>query len=346
MSRTGIEDKPAWRAVPASVRAAAERVLGASVRRAERAYGGYGPSATFRLALDDGRRAFFKGVYPLPEGSGVRWTLSEEDKAYARLGRWMRPWAPELHGVVRADGWHALLLEDVGGQSVLPWTASKVRRAARSYAEFHRGTYGRRLPPWLPRDQHHAFGRFWRVLARERGGLDRVAALAGARADVAHAWLEGALADLIKGERALARVREPFVLMHFDTRSDNVRLDGDLLRMFDWPFAAVGPHEFELAAFAQSIASEGGPAPEEVVDLYADVLPVRVPALRASVTGIAGYFADRASRPPLAGLPRLRSVQRKQLKASLPWAARLLGLREPAWIDAVPDGDDATQPLT
>jgi len=336
MSRSGVEEKPEWRAVPAAIRSAAERALGARVVRADRAYGGYGPSATFRLSLDDGRRAFFKGVYPLPEGSGVRWNLADEEKAYVRLERWMRPWAPELYGVVRGDGWHALLLEDVGGESVLPWTAAKLRRAARSYAEFHRASYGRRLPSWLKRDEHDAFARFWRALARERGGLERLAALAGVRADAARAWLEDALADLIKGERGLARVREPFVLMHFDTRSDNVRLEGDLLRMFDWPFASVGPHEFDLAAFAQSIASEGGPAPERVVDLYADVLPVRMPALRASVAGIAGYFADRASRPPLAGLPRLRAVQRQQLKASLPWAARLLGLPEPTWVEAVP----------
>src|SRR6266508_4456890 len=105
MYRTGVEEKPAWAAVPVSIHTAAERALATRVVRAERAYGGYGPSATFRLALADGRRAFFKGVYPLPEGSGVRWNLAAEAKAYARLGRWMRAWAPELYGVVRGDGW-------------------------------------------------------------------------------------------------------------------------------------------------------------------------------------------------------------------------------------------------
>jgi hypothetical protein len=267
----------------------------------------------------------------------VRWNLDVEARVYGRLARYIRPWAPELYGDVRADGWRAILLEDVGGESVPPWTPSKVRRAARSYAEFHARTYGRRLPAWLRRGEHLAFGRYWRVLARERGGLARVASLADDRAPDARAWLDRALPLLIRAERGLARVREPFVLMHFDTRSDNVRLQGDLLRMFDWPFAAVGPHEFEVAAFAQSIAAEGGPTPERVVDEYAAVHPLRMPALRASVAGIAGYFADRASRPPLAGLPRLRSVQRRQLKAALPWATRLLGLAEPSWIGAVPD---------
>ena len=60
------EAKPIWSVVPEAVRAETERILGARVARAARAFGGYGPSATFRLILDDGRRAFFKGVYPVP----------------------------------------------------------------------------------------------------------------------------------------------------------------------------------------------------------------------------------------------------------------------------------------
>ncbi len=127
------------------------------------------------------------------------------------------------------------------------------------------------------------------------------------------------------------------MLLHFDTRSDNVRLQGDLLRIFDWPFASVGPHEFDLAAFAQAVTAEGGPIPERIVEWYEDILPVRPKALVASVAGIAGYFADRAARPPLVGLPRLRSIQRRQLRASLAWAARLLDLPEPTWLAAVPD---------
>lgn len=313
------------------------RILGSSVARAVRVYGGYVPSATFRIVLADGRRAFFKGTYPLPAGSGVRWMLEPEERAYRRLGRYIHPWAPGYIGSARADGWHVLLLEDVGGERVLPWTGAKACRAARSYAAFHRATYGRRLPAWLSRAEHRRFGVYWGRLAREEGGLQRVSALAVARVREARAWLAENATVLARAERGLVRAREPFVLMHFDTRSDNVRLDGDVLRMFDWPFASVGPHEFEIAAFAQSIASEGGPAPEEVVDRYADVLPVRTPALRASIAGIAGYFADRAPRPPLAGLPRLRSVQRRQLKATLSWAARVLGLPDPTWVAAIPD---------
>ena len=126
-----------------------------------------------------------------------------------------------------------------------------------------------------------------------------------------------------------------FCLLHFDTRSDNVRLDGDLLRMFDWPWAAVGPPEFDFGAFAQSVASEGGPVPEVLTAWYAAVLPIDDEVLTACLAGISGYFADRGSQPHVPELPRLRSVQRRQLKASLPWAARRLGLEPPAWLESV-----------
>ena len=64
-----------------------EQMLGARIVRATRAFGGYGPSATFVLRLDDGRKAFFKGVYPLPEGSAVRWALDEEERVYTPARR-------------------------------------------------------------------------------------------------------------------------------------------------------------------------------------------------------------------------------------------------------------------
>jgi thiamine kinase-like enzyme len=337
MRRTRRESKPTWAEVPATLRRRLERKLGCAVVDAMRAYGGYGPSATFRLALADGRRVFFKGIYPVPSESGARWSLQEEMLVYRRLRRYIFPWAPAYLGSFHSDGWHALLLEDVGGRGILPWTAAKARRAVRSYAEFHRSTYGQRLPAWLSREQHYDFAQYWSRLSEEEGALDRVAALAGEELPSARKWLAENVPALAGAERELAVAGGPYVLLHFDTRSDNIRLQGDLLRIFDWPFASIGPHEFDLAAFAQSIESEGGPRSEDVVDWYIDILPVRPSLLTASIVGIAGYFADRAPRPTVEGLPRLRSVQRQQLKASLSWAARALRLQTPLWLAGVPD---------
>ena len=336
MSRTGAESKPPWSAVPRAIKDEVARLLGSPVARAERVYGGYAPSATFRMLLANGRRAFLKGVYPLTKDSGVKWDLENEERIYQECAPFMRPWAPEYLGGARADGWHVMVLEDVGPQTMPPWTPAKAKACARSYAAFHAHTYGKPLPRWLSRIEHHDFAPFWDRLASS-GELGATASLARRRADEAEEWLDVALPVLRAKSALLLKLRPPFAFMHFDTRSDNIRLQGKLLRMFDWNFACAGPIEFDVAAFAQSVAMEGGLEPERVVAEYDLVLPLRSVALEASIAGIAGYFADRAWRPPTSGLPRIRSVQRRQLKATLAWAARQFDLPAPHWLAAVPE---------
>jgi hypothetical protein len=299
-------------------------------------YGGYAPSATFRLRLANGRRAFFKASYPAPKGSGVRWFMDHEAQNYRALERFIRPWAPRFYGSFERNRWHVLLLEDLGPRSVPPWTSTKARSAARSYARFHRKTRGRRLPRSLSRTGHLEYARFWRSLGKT-GEIARTAALAGRRAAEADEWLAVALPVLIARERDLERARPPFALLHLDTRSDNIRIHGQRIRIFDWPFATAGPAEFDVVAFCQTIAAEGGPTPERVLGWYEEILRLRPELIDAALAGIAGYFADRAWRAAIPGLPRVRRWQRTQLKECLRWAARRLDLPEPRWLDAVAD---------
>jgi Ser/Thr protein kinase RdoA (MazF antagonist) len=322
--------------VPQEIKERVSSVLGSAVARAERVYGGYAPSATFRLRLASDERAFFKASYPTPKGSGVRWFMAHEDRNYRRLGARIRPWAPRFLGSFHHGGWYVLLLEDLGPRTMPPWTAGKARRAARSYAAFHQRSVGKPLPRWLSRAGYKEHARFWRDLAKtnEIGGT---ASLARRRTDEAREWLDVALPLMVEQERRLLRAKAPFALLHFDTRSDNCRLQGDLLRIFDWPFASAGPPEFDVVAFCQGVAAEGGPAVERILGWYQEVLPLRAEMIDASLAGLAGYFADRAWRPPVEGLPRLRPFQRRQLKACLAWAARRLDLPEPRWLAAVPD---------
>ena len=120
MSRQGAEAKPPWSAVPRQVREQAATTLGAPVVRAERVYGGYAPSATFRMTLANGKRAFFKASYPLPKGSAVIWQMKAEERTYQQLGPRIAPWAPRFLGSFERDGWLVLLLEDLGPRSVAP----------------------------------------------------------------------------------------------------------------------------------------------------------------------------------------------------------------------------------
>ena len=126
------------------VRDETERLLGARVRRATGAYGGYGPSATFVLAISDGRSAFFKGVYPLPEGSAVRWMLDEEERVYrVPKGGHRRRGRPPTTGRSDCRAGTRCCIESVAGEKIPPWTISAARRATRSYARFHAGTIGK-----------------------------------------------------------------------------------------------------------------------------------------------------------------------------------------------------------
>ncbi len=335
---TQREDKPAWDVVPGPVKQRTEAILGARVVRAARAFGGYGPSATFVLGLDDGRRAFFKGVYPLPAGSAVRWANDEEERVYLELAELIDPWAPAYYGSLRVDGWHAMLIEAVRGRRVPPWTPGVAKAAMRSYASFHSRTIDTALPTWLSRTQHHEFAGFWKAISADEEALGRLCAHCPTPAlerDAAQ-WIRATAPELIASEEPLLNAAR-FALLHFDTRSDNIRVDRDLLRIFDWPWTCVGPSEFDLAAFAQSIWGEGGPDPDQLARWYAEVLPLNEDVLTAAAVGLAGYFADRGSQPHVPALPRLRAFQRRQFKATFAWALRRLGIEQPEWLATVAD---------
>src|SRR5581483_3568120 len=107
------ERKPAWSRVP----------------RATIAYGGYAPSATFRLVLANGRRAFFKASYPLPQGSVVQLPVDEEEKRYLALAPFTGRFTPRIYATFRLAGWHVLLMEDLGPPTMPPWTAANTRLA-------------------------------------------------------------------------------------------------------------------------------------------------------------------------------------------------------------------------
>ncbi|MBI5877927.1 MAG: aminoglycoside phosphotransferase family protein [Chloroflexi bacterium] len=332
MSRTGVEAKPLWASVPPAVRAETAALLGSPVRRAARIWGGYGPTPTFRLRLADGRGAFFKAVDP-SSNEFMHASYTREVRIYRELGGIIAPWAPVFYGAFEQDGWRVALLEDLGPQSVPPWTRSAVRGVARAVGEFHRATLGVALPAWLPQPAENLSreANRWVVLAATNGAQS-LAGLAGRQRTAAGRWLDLALPSLIHAARGISATASPHVLMHGDIRSDNLRWSDGRLHLFDWPHAGVGPAEYDAAAFAQTVTVEGGPAPEEIMAWYSERAPVRTDVLDASVAAIAGFFADQAWRPEIPGLPRLRRFQRQQLAVSLAWAARRLRLPDPTWL--------------
>jgi hypothetical protein len=334
MPHTGVEAKLPWRLLPAELRTAIAAQLGASVQRAARVWGGYAPTPTFRLRLADGHSAFVKLTGP-EENQFSQQALRRERRIYRELGAVLAGWAPDCYGELELGDWQGLLLEDLGPKSVPPWTPAVARGVSADLADYHAAVRGATLPAWVPGPGRYLrnFASAWARL-RDGDELTELAGLAGPRSGEGVAWLAAHAALLDRAAQALGDDEAPCFL-HGDVRSDNLRWNGRL-RIFDWPHAGLGPPEFDLAAFAQTVTVEGGPSPEQLVAWYAERGSVREDALTSAVAAVAGFFADAAWREPVPGLPRLRPFQQAQLRVTLAWAARRLDLPPPMWMAALP----------
>lgn len=332
MSCRGVEAKPPWSSVPKAVRERVGAIAGATVSRGERVWGGYSPTPTFRLRLANGSRLFVKATSPDSDAFPVR-ALEREERNYRELAPLIADWSPRFHGAFHLEDWHVLLLDDVGPKSVPPWTPAKAKLAAHGLAAFHASTRGRELPIWLARPWSYLAGLDWDRVEERTEDFTRVAELAGPEAAEAVDWLREARDVLNERLGRWERWAEVGVLLHDDVRSDNLRLRGRQLILFDWPHARIGPSEFDLTQFAQSVAVDGGPRPDDVTRWYAERGEVDAEALDGSIAWWAAFFADSAWRPDVPGLPRLRPFQRQQLRVLLGWAARRMQLPTPDWVE-------------
>lgn len=232
--------------------------------------------------------------------------------------------------------WHALLLEDLGPPTAPPWRTADLRAASHGLADFHRHSLGLELPQLLPRDKHGHFASIWAGLSAD-GSLARLPSLAGEASGEVERWLSESVPALRRAAEYLVEAPPPQTLLHFDVRSDNLRIVEGQLRLFDWNWASVGPAELDLAAFAQSVTVEGGGDPERVIALYAEHLPVRDEVVTSSAASIAPYLLRGFWAPEVPGLPRLREFQRRQAVVTLEWAARRLSLDLPRWARRLAD---------
>lgn len=325
------EKKPYWRQVPQFLQDQVGALVGSPVKRAVRVFGGYGPSATFRATLADGRRVFIKGA-----GIGAtehHWTvLPREQRHYETLPALHRI-GPRYWGAVTAPGWHLLVLEDLTGTTIVPpWTRTLAQSAMENVAHFHLDGLRESVP--VRPFPTEGFTSNWARLAADATLASNFLSLFRSHQRQTAAWLHRALPRLVAAEQYLVRQDQPWGLIHMDLRSDNLRFRQGTLVLFDWADACYGPLLFDVAGFLPSIEAEGGPRAPELASVYLNTMRkggIVFPdyGLGAAATGVAGYFATRAGEPPIPALPRLRAVQRAQLSRALPWASTLLGLDSP-----------------
>lgn len=334
LSRTGIEKKPPWSSVPQQLKDLIGLKLGSPVVRGVRIWGSYGPGPSFRLLLENGDRAFTKSLSPASSAVQRR-VFAREIRVYRELNEHISPWAPAYLGEAVHGLWHALLLEDLGPKSAPPWSASMARTAAHGLAALHTKNRGTAFPDWVhdgPQIEVLKPNMWHPETQREK--LKNVAELATDPV-VALEWLEQHLPALSNVPERQQVDNGEQTLLHLDTRSDNLRVAGGSLRLFDWPFACIGPPELDIVAFAQTVWAEGYFDGETVLRWYGESKSLRQDVVTAAVVAVSDLFADRSWRDDVPGLPRLRSWQRAQLKVTLRWAAERLGLPDPSWVDGV-----------
>jgi SAM-dependent methyltransferase len=275
-----------------------ERLLGSRPVGWLRATGGYSIAERWSLDLEDGRRAFAK----LAPTDDIAWRIRDEHRHMTMFDQDFRC---EILAFEDGDR-PLLLLEDLrDARWPPPWRAGDVERV-RETLERIWATPADGLPN---ADRLRQMFSWWETIASDPTGF---LSLGIASED----WLDRCLPTLIEATREAAYEGQDF--LHMDVRSDNMCFSEERVVFVDWNWAVRGLRDIDLACWLPALRLEGGPLPEDVE-----------PGLGAYAAGISGYFAHYAHLPPPEGAPTVRRFQHRQLRISLPWACRELGLPRP-----------------
>jgi len=252
--------------------------------------------------LPDGERAFVKCARGDDTASWIR----DEHLFYAQTRG--APFLPRMLGWDDDGERPVIALEDLSDAHwPPPWTPDQVDAVIACLAEVAAAP----APPDLPRaaDSQFDFQGWIEIEDDPASFLDLGLCSA--------AWLDAAL-PILRFATEIAPL-DGDALMHFDVRSDNLCIRDGRAILVDWNFACVGNPLADVACWLPSLHAEGGPAPDEI-------LPEGAAELAAL---LAGYFASHAARPEIPEAPHVRTLQLRQARTALPWAARALGLPPP-----------------
>ena len=273
-----------------------ERLLGSRPVAWYHRAGGYTTNERWSLDLTDGRRVFAKMAMREPLAGFLR----DEHRNMSLFDADLR-----CAIVAFEDGEHPLLiLEDLReARWPPPWEPGDVDRVLATLERvWSLPTAG------LPAPERFDIDGWIEIAADPNGFLS----LGIASQD----WLDACLPTLVDAEQTASFEGDDFV--HHDVRSDNMCFADDRVVFVDWNWAIRASRTIDLSGWLPSLRLEGGPLPEEVA-----------PGLGREAAYISGYFARNAYLPPPPTAPYVRKFQLRQLRISLPWACRELGLPPP-----------------
>jgi hypothetical protein len=304
-----------WSELPERIRAAIEEGIGDRIAGAESMPGGYSPGLASRLVTASGRRVFAKAVSNLANSDSPAIHRREIEVA-AHLPA-EAPVPRLLWSMAEAGGeeWAVLVFEEVDGHPpAQPWVPAEFDRVVDALNELAADLTPSPVPatvigsvaPWSVLQPN------WRMLA----------ASSAAHPDP---WVRRNLDRLVEAEQVVPHVTGGNTLLHNDLRGDNMLVTRDGVVIVDWPHARVGAAWLDPVFFAPSVAMEGGPEPETLVERIDALRAAEPNALTAGIIGVAGFFTERGAREPVPGLPGLRAFQEAQGAVARRWVAERTG---------------------
>jgi aminoglycoside phosphotransferase (APT) family kinase protein len=304
-----------WESVPGQVRAGIEQICGSPVVRATSQPGGFSPGVAARLECADGARIFVKAVSAAANPHTPAMHRREAGVLRAldlMIASGELP-VPRLRGMLEADQWTALVLDDIDGRHPrLPWEWSELTDVVAAIDRLADVLTPSPIEVRCVTEQFGADFTGWRTLAerRDRGDID--------------SWSSAHLDELAELERAWPRHAAGDTLLHADIRADNLLVTGDGIRFVDWPHACIGAAFVDVVFLAPSVAMQGGPPPDELLAMTRAGRAAGHEAVTAVVCAMAGYLTEGSLRPAPPGIPTLRAFQAAQGEIARRWLADLL----------------------
>lgn len=282
-------------ALPSDITEVVESALGLQIVAATPATGGCTPAARFLVDLEGGTSAFVKAATSDDTAAWLRAERQVYDGADA-------PCLPRVLAWAGDDRRPVLVLEDLrDAHWPPPWTDDLVAAVDAALHQLH----ATKPPAGLKRMRETEFPSWHDVLSEPAPFLGLGLA--------SPAWLAASGPVLTRAHDAVSL--EGSDLCHQDVRSDNLCRQGDRVLLVDWNWACVGNGQVDRAFWSPSLASEGGPRPDELL-----------PDAPAYAALVSGHFAATAGLPPMPHAPKVRPLQLRQLDHALPWAVRALDL--------------------